>query len=129
MHNFLLNFCEKRFNTIQLYRTDSLEYLKTLIKKAKENNFFIGLKLVRGAYHEKEIERAREKGYPSPVYIKKEDTDNNYNKALNICIQNIDVISICAGTHNEESSELLIKLSRKIKCYYNEKYLLVENKV
>ena len=109
------------FNTIQLYRTDRIDYLKTLIKKAKQNNFFIGLKLVRGAYHEKEIERAEEKGYTCPVHIKKEDTDNDYNMALSICIKNIDIISVCAGTHNEESSTLLINLLTKYKISKNDK--------
>ena len=101
------------FNTLQLYRKDRLKYLKNLIINARKNNFFIGLKLVRGAYHEKEIERAKAMGFPCPVHKTKKNTDTDYNNALEICIKHIDVISICAGTHNEESSDKLIKLLEK----------------
>ncbi|MDC0249576.1 proline dehydrogenase family protein [Flavobacteriales bacterium] len=101
------------FNTLQLYRNDRISYLNKLLQNARENNFLIGLKLVRGAYHEQEIERAKEKGYPCPVHTKKEKTNTDYNKALTICIENIDIISVCAGTHNEESSALLINLLKK----------------
>lgn len=101
------------FNSLQMYRIDRLEYLKSVIQDAKENNYFIGLKLVRGAYHEQEIERSKKYNYPCPVHIKKERTDEDYNQALIICVENIDQVSICAGTHNEESSELLIQLLSK----------------
>lgn len=101
------------FNTLQLYRNDRVDYLNFLLKDGKEKGYFIGLKLVRGAYHEQEIERAKEKGYPCPVHTIKENTDKDYNTALTICIENIDIISVCAGTHNEESSELLIQLLEK----------------
>ena len=101
------------FNTLQLYRNDRVDYLKFLLKDGKEKGYFIGLKLVRGAYYEQEIERAKEKGYPCPVHTIKENTDKDYNTALTICIENIDIISVCAGTHNEESSELLIQLLEK----------------
>ncbi len=109
------------YNTIQLYRKDRILYLQKIISKAKENNFFIGLKLVRGAYHEKEIKRAENMNYPCPVHKRKQQTDNDYNKALKICIENLDIVSICAGTHNEESSTLLINLLTEYKISKNDK--------
>jgi len=101
------------FNTLQLYRYDRVDYLEMLVKLAEEEKFFVGLKLVRGAYHEQEIERAKEKGYNCPVHTIKENTDIDYNKALTLCIENIDFVSVCAGTHNEESSALLVELLNK----------------
>lgn len=101
------------FNTLQLYRIDRIAHLDYLLNKARKDNFFVGLKLVRGAYHEKEIRRAKEMSYTCPVHMHKEDTDKDYNKALDICIKNISIISICAGTHNEDSSSLLINLLKK----------------
>lgn len=101
------------FNTVQLYRIDRISYIEKLLVNSKKNKFFIGLKLVRGAYHEQEISRAKKMGYPCPVHLVKKDTDKDYNKALSMCIKNINIISICAGTHNEESSALLIKLLKK----------------
>ena len=97
------------YNTIQLYRNDRITYLNELLERS-EGKFFIGIKLVRGAYHEQEIARAKTNNYPCPVHLKKSDTDRDYNLALNICINNIDRIAICAGTHNEESSQLLANL-------------------
>lgn len=101
------------FNTLQLYRNDRVDHLEMLFKLAAEEKFFVGLKLVRGAYHEQEIERAKEKGYNCPVHTIKENTDIDYNKALTLCIENIDFVSVCAGTHNEESSALLVELLNK----------------
>ncbi len=98
------------FNTIQLYRWDRLEFLKQSFNHAKNNNYKLGVKLVRGAYMEKERERAKEKGYPSPIQKTKKDSDIDYDKALEFCIENIDVISICAGSHNEKSALFLSNL-------------------
>jgi proline dehydrogenase len=109
------------FNTLQLYRNDRITYLEDLLANANKNNFFIGLKLVRGAYHEQEIERSKEMGYPCPVHKIKKNTDTDYNKALEICIENIDIVSVCAGTHNEKSSKLLINLLEKYNISKNDK--------
>ncbi|WP_395077488.1 proline dehydrogenase family protein [Flavobacterium sp.] len=97
------------FNTLQMYRWDRLDYLKKLHEKAKSNGFFIGIKLVRGAYMEKEIARATEKGYQSPICESKEATDVNFDAAVDYMIQNIDCMSIFAGTHNELSSYTLME--------------------
>lgn len=109
------------FNTLQLYRNDRINYLKKLIANATKNNFLIGLKLVRGAYHEQEIERARVNNYKCPVYKTKQETDNDYNRALKMCIKKIDIISFCAGTHNEESSAILINMLKKYNIPNNDK--------
>ena len=98
------------YNTAQMYRHDRLEFLKKEIKEAHEGNYFYGVKLVRGAYMEKERARAAEKGYPSPIQPTKEASDSDFNKALELIIDNIDVISLCAGTHNEDSSNFLAQL-------------------
>ena len=109
------------FNTLQLYRKDRINHLDNLIEKARLEKFFIGLKLVRGAYHEKEIKRAKDMNYTCPVHKIKEDTDKDYDKALKICIDNKDIISICAGTHNEESSALLVNLLKRKNISKNDK--------
>jgi len=101
------------YTTLQFYRWDRLGYLKELHKKAKENNCKIGIKLVRGAYMEKERERADEKGYKDPIQPNKEATDRDYDLALKYCIENIEDISICAGTHNEDSSQKLADLMQE----------------
>ncbi len=101
------------YNTVQLYRHDRLEFLRTEIERAKNEKFFLGVKLVRGAYMEKERERAEEKGYPSPIQPDKESTDKDFNAALDLVVSEIDHVSFCAGTHNEESSLYLTELMQK----------------
>ena len=101
------------YNTFQLYRVDRLDYLKQTIATGKTNGFHIGAKLVRGAYMEKERARAIEKSYPSPIQNSKENTDRDYNLALEECLKNIDIIGLCAGTHNEKSSLYLVELLAK----------------
>ncbi|MBL7812449.1 MAG: proline dehydrogenase family protein [Bacteroidetes bacterium] len=95
------------FNTIQLYRHDRLEYMKHVITGAVH---YLGFKLVRGAYMEKERERASALGYASPIQPDKAKCDKDYNEALLTCIHHIDRVSVCAGTHNEESSLLGTRL-------------------
>ena len=98
------------FNTLQLYRWDRLDYLKKLHVTAKSEGFFIGMKLVRGAYMEKEMARAIEKGYPSPICETKEATDINYDQTVIYMADHLDQMSIFAGTHNELSTYRLMDL-------------------
>ncbi len=95
------------YHTVQLYRHDRLAYLKELIQQSKEQRYILGVKLVRGAYLEKENERAEENGYPTPMQPSKAATDKDYNEALRLCMDHIDHVAICAGSHNEESCKLL----------------------
>jgi proline dehydrogenase len=98
------------YNTIQMYRHDRLEFLKKSHQKAKENSYKIGMKIVRGAYMEKERERAQKMGYESPIHKDKPATDKDYDLAVEYCMNNLDDISFCAGTHNEQSSAKLAQL-------------------
>ena len=101
------------YTTFQLYKTSSLTDLQFLTVQALNDGFKLGVKLVRGAYMEKENERAKAKNYLSPIYPTKEATDNAYNEALNYCLSHS--ISICAGTHNETSVLLLTALMKEQK--------------
>ena len=101
------------FNTLQLYRWDRVPYLKALHQRAKEKGYHIGMKLVRGAYMEKEANRALEKGYKNPICESKQATDINFNEGLNYMLDNITEMAVFAGTHNEESSYLLMNLMKE----------------
>ena len=101
------------YNTFQLYRNDRLEFLKQTIAQAKKSGFHVGAKLVRGAYMEKERARAIEKNYASPIQDTKENSDKDYNLALEECVKHIDMMGLCAGTHNESSSLFLVNLMSK----------------
>ncbi|RWW96617.1 proline dehydrogenase family protein [Flavobacterium cerinum] len=101
------------FNTLQMYRWDRLDYLKKLHEQAKTEGFYIGMKIVRGAYMEKENKRAEEMGYVSPICVSKEATDVNYNGAVNYMVEHLDKMAIFAGTHNEDSSYMLMELMQK----------------
>lgn len=98
------------YNTIQMYRWDRLDYLKKCHQHAKENEYTFAIKLVRGAYMEKERERAQEMGYKDPIQPNKEATDKDYNEALRYAIENREEMALMAGTHNEGSSMLLAQL-------------------
>jgi proline dehydrogenase len=101
------------FITYQMYRTDSLANLKDAFHRAAMHNYFLGVKLVRGAYMEKERERAAERDYPSPIYPTKEETDNAFNKALQFCMDNKQRVSVMCGSHNEYSNQYLTVLMEK----------------
>lgn len=97
------------YNTIQLYRHDRLEFLRKSHEKAIAGNYFLGMKLVRGAYMEKERKRAQKLNYTDPIQPNKEATDRDYNAAQEYCMQHLDRISFCSGTHNENSCKLLVE--------------------
>ena len=97
------------FTTLQMYRWDRIDYLKQLIARAESGGYRLGIKFVRGAYLEKERERALEKGYPSPINATKDDTDNDFDEAVKMSMAHIDAVEICVGTHNEKSCRLMIE--------------------
>lgn len=109
------------FNTAQMYRHDRFIFLENSLESAKQQSILYGVKLVRGAYMEKERKRAEEKGYPSPIQVNKVATDKDFNRALELILSNIDSFSLCAGTHNEDSSELLTNLMEKYGIARNDK--------
>jgi proline dehydrogenase len=98
------------YNTLQMYRHDRLDFLKQQFTLARNEGFFLGYKIVRGAYMEKENERAREKSYPTPICSSKQATDTNFNSGAKFILDNLDTISLFAGTHNEESSYLIMEM-------------------
>ena len=98
------------YNTIQLYRHDRLHFLKLSHQIAQQKGFLLGVKLVRGAYMEKERARAREMGYPSPIQPDKESSDRDYDLAVRYCIDHLDQIAVIVASHNEASNLLAAEL-------------------
>ena len=94
------------YNTIQLYRSDRLSYLTDALEVAEKSGYVAGLKLVRGAYMEKERARAEDMGYLSPIQPDKESTDRDYDAAVRICMSKIERVSIIIASHNEKSNLL-----------------------
>nr|WP_321244678.1 proline dehydrogenase family protein [uncultured Psychroserpens sp.] len=98
------------YNTLQTYRWDRLDYLKSLHERAKAENFKVGIKIVRGAYMEKERNRAEEKGYKSPICESKLSTDENFDTCMSYILNNLNEISLFIGTHNEQSCYLAMNM-------------------
>jgi proline dehydrogenase len=101
------------YNTLQMYRTDRLEFLKITLDQAHKHGYFLGMKLVRGAYMERERARALQMGYPSPIWPDKEATDKSFNSAVAFCVEHINRISLFCGTHNEQSCYYLTQLMKE----------------
>jgi proline dehydrogenase len=122
------------FNTFQMYRTDRLNVIQDNINEAISGDFFAGIKIVRGAYLEKEREEAKKRGLPSPVFNTKEETDKNFDDAIRLSISYIDVLDFCLATHNENSTMLLADLmkTKKIdrhshKVFFSQLYGMSDN--
>jgi proline dehydrogenase len=101
------------YNTVQLYRHDRLSFLKDMLEAALLKDFVLGVKLVRGAYMEKERARAEEKQYPSPIQPDKESTDRDYNAGVSFCIDNIENIATIVASHNDYSNLRTTELLRE----------------
>ena len=111
------------YNTYQFYRHQMLNNMKAGFAKMHESGCYFGAKIVRGAYMEQERNRAQERGYVDPIQPNKEATDRDYNEALRFAIKNLDHFSVCVGTHNEESSRLLVNLMHENKVKNNDQRL------
>jgi len=98
------------YNTLQCYRWDRLDYLKELHREARAKRFKIGVKIVRGAYMEKENHRAETLGYPTPICKSKAVTDENFNTVLRYIFDYLDDVSVFLGTHNESSCYLAMDI-------------------
>lgn len=101
------------YNTFQLYRKDRLQFLIDSYNQARRGGYLLGAKLVRGAYMEKERERAQRMGYPSPIHPGKSATDDAYDMALRFCVDNYLDIASCNASHNLESNLLQAELIRR----------------
>jgi len=101
------------FNTLQMYRHDRLAYLQKCYAAAREEKYWYAVKLVRGAYMEKERERAAAKGYLSPIQPDKTASDRDYDAAVAFCVEHIDYMGVCSGSHNEDSNLKLAHLMAK----------------
>ena len=132
IYEMMLQFNKEKpvvYNTLQMYRRDRLDYLKYLYDQAQKDKIKIGIKFVRGAYMEKERERAKKLGYPDPIHPTKQDTDRAYNAALEFSVDHIDTIAVFNATHNEYSSYLMTELMDKKglakddpRCYFAQLY-------
>lgn len=109
-YHMMLKFNHEKavvYNTIQMYRHDRLAHLKNQLQWARQHGIYFGVKLVRGAYMEKERSRAERMGYPSPIQEDKSATDRDFNEGMRLLLDHIDFACLCAGSHNEESNLLL----------------------
>jgi proline dehydrogenase len=112
------------FNTFQIYRWDRLSYLQRQIDKAKTGEYFLGAKLVRGAYMEKERERAAELNYPSPIHKNKAAVDKDFDDAVSLCIENLEQVYLCIASQSETSNLLAVQLISRKKLEHNNEHIL-----
>ena len=110
-------------NTYQMYRHDRVDVIKQHHAIAQSEGFYLGLKIVRGAYMEKERARAKKMGYPSPIHPNKKATDSGFNEIIHYFVDNVDTISFMVATHNEESSQLLATLIEKHNLPHNHPHI------
>ena len=107
------------YNTFQMYRADRLQFLIDSFNLAKKGKYILGAKLVRGAYMEKERQRAKEMGYPSPIHVDKRAADDAFNKGIQFCLDNHQEMTFCNASHNEESNRLQIERMISFKIPFN----------
>ncbi|WP_435220916.1 proline dehydrogenase family protein [Niabella hirudinis] len=92
------------YNTVQLYRHDRLQFLKDCYDAAAERNFLLAVKLVRGAYMEKERARAADRGYASPIQPDKASSDRDYDAGVQFSLERLNRIALVIASHNEKSN-------------------------
>ena len=116
VYEMMVQFNKERaivYNTFQMYRVDVMQNLKNAFQNAARDGYYLGAKLVRGAYMEKERERAEELEHPSPIQPDKNATDENFDNGVKFCIDNKQRVFLVCGSHNEYSNYFLAMLMEK----------------
>jgi proline dehydrogenase len=103
------------YNTYQMYLKRGLDFLKQSLALAKQKNYLLGVKLVRGAYVEKEQLQAAKTKQPNPLNPDKATTDQMFDEAATFCLENLADIALFAGTHNEASCYHIAQLCQQLK--------------
>jgi proline dehydrogenase len=98
------------YNTYQFYCHAAYDNMVNAFEEITGAGCYFAAKFVRGAYMERERERAEEMGYTDPIQPDKASTDAAYDKAQEFAIEHIDKFSVLSGTHNELSSAKLAGL-------------------
>ena len=111
------------YNTAQMYLKNKIKYLDHLLRLSKKKSFVPGVKIVRGAYMEKERLRAKKLGYVDPICKNKTETDENFNNALRFLVKNLKSFNFMVGSHNEKSSYLLMELMKRNKIKTSNKHI------
>jgi len=111
------------YNTFQMYVHYKLDYLEKSIARAKEKKYLLGAKIVRGAYMEKERELAKEENRQSPIHENKKGTDKDFDIAVKICLENVDVVSSCIASHNEKSNKKAVELMNELNIPNDDKHV------
>ena len=111
------------YNTAQMYLKNKIKYLDHLLRLSNKKSFVPGVKIVRGAYMEKERLRAKKLGYEDPICKNKTETDENFNNALRFLVKNLKSFNFMVGSHNEESSYLLMELMKRNKIKNSNKHI------
>ncbi|XP_071203054.1 hydroxyproline dehydrogenase isoform X4 [Salvelinus alpinus] len=95
------------WNTYQCYLKESRSLLLEAVRLSISESFCLGVKLVRGAYMDKERKLANSEGWSEPVHESWEHTNDSYNGSLDILLELISRdpqrYRIIVATHNEES--------------------------
>lgn len=111
------------YNTFQMYIHYKMAYLEKSIARAKEKGYLLGAKVVRGAYMEKEREVAKEENRESPIHVNKEATDKDYDNAIALCLENIELVSTCVASHNEKSNKKAVEQIESLEIPLNHKHV------
>ncbi|XP_059387614.1 hydroxyproline dehydrogenase isoform X1 [Carassius carassius] len=95
------------WNTYQCYLKESRNLLLDAIQTSIDQSFCFGVKLVRGAYMDKERKLAEKEGRTDPIHESWERTNDSYNGCLEIMLRLVsekpERYMIIVATHNEES--------------------------
>ncbi|KAL7562242.1 hypothetical protein ACA910_004049 [Epithemia clementina (nom. ined.)] len=91
------------FNTFQCYLKDSELRIRIDLERSKREGFHFACKLVRGAYMIQERKRAKDLGYSDPIHDNIEATHANYNKMIDLLLENNETSDFMVASHNEQS--------------------------
>ncbi|WVW84353.1 hypothetical protein I302_106387 [Kwoniella bestiolae CBS 10118] len=106
------------YGTYQSYLRRNAQHIQQSLGHAQEHGYCLGVKLVRGAYREQELElwsNDGQEGTP-PVWLTKAETDACYNSCLDMVVDQIEQdmakpspsVGLVLATHNQQSVEHII---------------------
>ncbi len=85
---------------LQAYHRESATDVETIVRWARHRGAPVTVRLVKGAYWDADTVRYKQRGWPTPLFEHKMETDANYERLIRVLIEQASAIRPVFGTHN-----------------------------
>jgi len=99
---------------LQAYLRDTEADANSLLEWARKEALPISIRLVKGAYWDYETVKAKQNGWPVPVWTVKAQTDACYERVATNILRNADICHLACGSHNIRTISAIMETAKAL---------------